>query len=651
MASFLLIFLVCFPMGMGVVCYIIGRHHRDVQDHYVVATAAVELAAALLLLFVQGRELTLGGICGFGISLSPDGFHGLLAILASFLWLMTALPSREYFAESDSRTRYYLFYLLTLGALMGVFLSNDLFTTFLFFEMMSFTSYVWVVQNETREAIRASDTYLAVAVIGGMTLLMGLFLLQDLFGTLRIEALGTLVTGLPEGKLGQLYAAGGCCLFGFGAKAGMFPMHIWLPKAHPVAPAPASALLSGILTKSGIYGILVISCNLFLYDVPWGKLILLLGVITMLGGAVLAVFSIDLKRTLACSSMSQIGFILLGVGMQVLLNEENALAAAGTVLHLVNHSLIKLVLFVAAGVVYRGTHSLNLNVVRGFANDRPALATAFTIGALSICGVPMFSGYVSKTLLHESIVEYMHLLAAEGLSTAALQAVEVLFLLTGGLTVAYMTKLFAALCIDPKMPGHHVPPAQYMDHSTAAAMGVGALALVGMGMTPALTMERLARFSQGFLRAAPLEGHVHYFAWVNLKGALISLGIGLCVYFLFVRTCLMKRGHNGEWVYLDRWPRWLDIEEAIYRPALDAASFLGAMAARTLASAGDTVLEMGRRVLFLKAPGIIVPKGNEEFGTYAKEPRKHTVLKTFSFDLLLAGLGLVAALLYILIRT
>ena len=170
---------------------------------------------------------------------------------------MTGLNSPAYFAHAEGCNRYYCFWLLTQGALMGVFLAADLFTLFVFFEMMSFTSYVWVVQNETEEALRAGGTYLAVAVIGGMTLLVGLLLLQDLFGTLEISQLRALAEALPAERRTQLYVAGGCCLVGFGAKAGMFPLHIWLPKAHPVAPAPASALLSGILTKSGVFGVLI----------------------------------------------------------------------------------------------------------------------------------------------------------------------------------------------------------------------------------------------------------------------------------------------------------------------------------------------------------------------------------------------------------
>ena len=214
-----------------------------------------------------------------------------------------------------------------------------------------------------------------------------------------------------------------CC-----SGSGQRPAHIWLPKAHPVAPAPASALLSGILTKVGMFGILVLTSYLFLWDSGWGSLILILGVCTMVIGAVLALFSIDLKRTLACSSVSQIGFILVGVGMSGLLGEENALAIRGSLLHMVNHSLIKLALFMAAGVVFMNVHKLDLNEIRGFGRKKPLLNGIFLMGALGIGGIPLWNGYISKTLIHESIVEYLELLkegAVSGMFDAgALKAVE-----------------------------------------------------------------------------------------------------------------------------------------------------------------------------------------------------------------------------------
>ena len=233
---------------------------------------------------------------------------------------------------------------------------------------MSFTSYVWVAHDESEGALRSAATYLAVAVTGGLVMLMGLFLLYDLCGTLSFTELPAAVAAVRESggltastqgedavlslsggsaagipPLTQLYAAGGCLLFGFGAKAGAFPLHIWLPKAHPVAPAPASALLSGILTKTGVFGVIAVTVTLFACDGKWGSLVLLLGVATMALGALLAVFSVDLKRTLACSSVSQIGFILTGIGLLALPGEEKELAARGTLLHMVNHSLFKLV--------------------------------------------------------------------------------------------------------------------------------------------------------------------------------------------------------------------------------------------------------------------------------------------------------------------
>lgn len=143
--------------------------------------------------------------------------------------------------------------------------------------MMSFTSYVWVVHDEKPESLRAGATYLAVAVIGGLVMLMGIFLLYDAAGTLFFADLAGM--SLCTGKnAAQIWAAGLCLLFGFGAKAGAFPLHIWLPKAHPVAPAPASALLSGILTKAGMYGILILTACLFFRSAAWGGLILILGV-------------------------------------------------------------------------------------------------------------------------------------------------------------------------------------------------------------------------------------------------------------------------------------------------------------------------------------------------------------------------------------
>lgn len=572
MLIYLMVFL---PIAGALLSYLTGRKTKQGRDYVVSGIAVLEfILSVLLVVNVAGKEGTvveIAGICGMGLRFTVDGFRVIYGSVAAFMWMMTSIFSKEYFAHYRNRNRYYLFQLITLGATEAIFLSADLYTTFIFFEVMSLASYVWVAQDERKESMRAAATYLAVAVIGGLVMLMGLFLLYHQTGTLEISKLYEAC----QGK--NVYMAAGCLFVGFGAKAGAFPLHIWLPKAHPVAPAPASALLSGILTKTGIFGILVISCQILLHDEAWGIFVLLVGVITMFVGALLAVFSNDFKRTLACSSVSQIGFILVGVGMQGLLAGENALAVRGTFLHMLNHSIFKLVLFLVAGVIFMNLHKLDLNEIRGFGRKKPLLAFVYLMGALGIGGVPLWSGYVSKTLLHESIVEYIHGMK-EGHFVSRLfqvghvQMIEWIFLISGGLTVAYMCKLFIAVFVEKnnneKLQAEYDAKKNYMNPASTVALTVSAVVLPIMGMLPHVTMDRLADMSQSFMGLTHASHEVHYFAGVNLKGSLISIVIGAAVYFLIVRTWMMRKQEDGSVIYVNRWWKYADLEDYIYRPIL-----------------------------------------------------------------------------------
>ncbi|MCM1063310.1 MAG: sodium:proton antiporter [Eubacterium sp.] len=600
----MLALLVFFPFAAGAVAYFCGKRCTAAAIISVVTEAAGVLYLACMFGRQQGFAFTVSEICGFGLHFQMDGFRLIYGCVAAWMWMMATIFSREYFKAHENVNRFYLFLLWTLGATMGVFLSADLFTTFLFFEIMSFTSYVWVAQEENRPSLKAASTYLAVAVIGGLVMLMGIFLLYHCLGTVTIGDLSAAAEAFGDKRI--LTIAGCCMLFGFGAKAGAFPLHIWLPKAHPVAPAPASALLSGILTKAGIYGVLILSCELFLYDAAWGKLILVIGVVTMLGGAVLAVFSIDIKRTLACSSMSQIGFILVGIGMQGMLGQENGSAVHGTVLHMVNHSLIKLVLFMAAGVIYMNTHLLDLNKIRGFGRKKPLLKLIFLTGALAIGGIPLFGGYISKTLLHEAIVEY-----GGGM---IMKSVEWLFLISGGLTVAYMTKLYMAVFVerneDAGLQEQYDGMRKYMNGGSAFALGGSALILFLWGLVPRATMDRAAVLAESFMhffavgsRTPGTAQEADYFSPSNLSGALISVAVGVVVYVFFIRKVLMRRDEKGARTYVSLWPQWLDLEELLYRPLL-----LGVLPAvfgvlcRILDSFTDTLVVFLRKTFYRDSP-------------------------------------------------
>ena len=495
-------------------------------------------------------------LCGFTMSFTTAGIHGLYAVMACFMWFVSLAFSLEYMHHYKHKPMYYAFLLATFGATAGVFLSADLLTTFVFFEVMSFTSYVLVIHDESKDARRAGETYLAVAVIGGMVMLMGLFLLYDLTGTLKIAELPDACA--PYAGSGRLYAAAICMLVGFGAKAGLFPLHIWLPKAHPVAPAPASALLSGILTKAGIYGMLIICCSMLAGDEHWAAAILALGAVTMFLGAFLALLSGNLKKTLACSSVSQIGFITTGIGIACLTNNLSEMASKGTVLHMVNHSLIKLLLFSCAGVVYMNLHKLALSDVRGWGRNKPLLGLYFAIGALTISGVPGTSGYISKTLLHESIVEVIEELEHAGESIFLLKGLEWVFLISGGLTFAYMSRLFFCLFIRKnraeevqKRYNNKMHP--YMNVLSACVIALPAIAMLCIG--------------------AVYWQH-HYYTWTNLKGSLTSLAIGGLL-------CLLLKGRDLKELKFD-------LEDRVYRPLLlgVCVPLLGGVA-KMLSAAGD----------------------------------------------------------------
>lgn len=484
-------------------------------------------------------------ICGFGLSFSIDPFKLLYMGISLFAWLMCFIFAPRYLSHDKHKARFYVFSAITLVATLGVFAAGDLFTLFTFFEMMSLASYVWVAQEEKEKALKAADTYMAVAVIGGLVLLMGILLLYTNIGTVKLSEIAEAAAAGGKYGKGRLYGAAFCMFFGFAAKAGAFPIHVWLPKAHPVAPAPASALLSGVLTKAGIYGIIIVSLSILPGDGLWGCFVLGTGLITMVLGAMLALFSNDIKRTLACSSVSQIGFIITGIACATLLSKEGQLARYGTLLHMVNHTIVKLCVFLVAGVIYQNVHSLDLNDIRGFGRKKPLLKISFALGGLSLAGVPGFLGYLSKTGIHEAVVEIAEVLNNQILA----KSVETIFLFSGGCTLCYMTKLFICVFCEKNRDEDK----QHVFDETVNYWGL---------------TQKIAVFAPSFMVlffgiSVALKDNFTLFGFETMTGSFISIGIGLVLYFLFVRKCLMSKGR-----YLDLWPKWLDLEEKVYRPLL-----------------------------------------------------------------------------------
>jgi len=553
------------PLLGAILIFAFGKQHWKIRNECFRICTLVSLAVSVFALVSVSQKgeiaLSCPNVLGLGLSFRVDGFRSLYIALASFMWAMTGLMSERYFQNYHNRTRYYFFSMLTLLGTLGVFASDDLYTTFVFFEIMSVSSYAWVAHDETAGALKAAETYLAVAIIGGMVTLMGMFMMYAKVGSLAFDAIHA-----HAGESGFALSTV-LILFGFIAKAGAVPVQIWLPKAHPVAPAPASALLSGMLTKTGLFGVLVLSFNLYDGNFVYGCVLLALALVTMLLGAVLGVFSVNLKRTLACSSMSQIGYILTGVAASVLLGEHGAIPAAGAVTHMVNHSLLKLVLFMCAGVVYMNLHRLELNDIRGFGRRKPFLHIVFLIGAAGLMGIPMFSGYASKTLIHEGLVEYIHHAHAGFWFRFA----EWVFLFAAGLTTAYMLKLYIAIfwqknTSEKRQADFDAMGKKYIDIRTRIALFVSASLIPLLGILPNGVLLEAFRLSEGFVHRHGLH-EIAFFNLTNLKGGAITLVIGTAVYLTVVRKWMYSEKEG----YINRWPDKVDLENLVYRPLLEKA--------------------------------------------------------------------------------
>ncbi len=635
--------LILWPIAGAVITYLIGRVDRDFRDYVADLVCLAQFAAVIFCHKFIGSEMQIKNLGGFGMSFKLDEFRFIYILIIAFMWLATTIFSREYLAHHKNRNRYYFYVLLTLSAITGVFLSNDLMTTFIFFEMMSLFSYVMVIQDETQKALQAAQTYLYIAIIGGLATLTGLIILYSLTGTLDVAKL----TNPPVKNARALYISGVLIFSGFAAKAAIFPAHIWLPTAHTAAPAPSSALLSGLLTKSGLFGILILSSHIFMHDKNWGLMLLILALITMVLGAVLAVFSVNLKRTLACSSMSQLGFILTGVAMMCYLGVHNDLAVRGTVLYMVGHSLIKLVLFLCAGIVYFNTHKLELNDIRGFGRGKKIFMLAFVLGGLGLAGVPLFNGYLGKTLIHESIVEYINMAGKDEL---LFKIIEWLFLISGGLTLAYVLKLFVVLFVAEPVKNFSHENKKYLSIENVITLLISSLLLPLIGLMPYKIGNVIGFSGTGFLNGSTHHIVIDFFTFENIEGALISILIGACVYIVIVRKFFIDPEKNYECSNL--WPEKLNIEFLIFRPVLcKILPFIGALFAKLvdLITAGlvDVILNRSSRTKF------IIPPEDNEFGVYPELSENQSagvVLgASLSYGLITIAAGLLFVVAFVLI--
>ncbi|MDW7651253.1 MAG: monovalent cation/H+ antiporter subunit D family protein [Bacillota bacterium] len=395
--SFLPVWIVMFPMFMTIVIYYVEQHSEKMRNALAVATSVVTFLSVVALYptIISGEIIEysmLELLPNLEISFRVDILSFSLALLSSFIWMLVSIYSIDYMCKEHGCNRYYPVLIITLASCMGIFMAGDLFTLFVFFELMSLISYVLVVHEETIEALRAGYKYLIMTIIGGLALFFGIIITFELGGSVSLS--GPTLISEPSNLAFFAFIS---FLIGFGMKAGMFPLHVWLPDAHPVAPSPASALLSGIMLKTGAYGLLRVIFHVYgitlMQETGWTLILAVVAVITILLGSAVAITQEDLKRRLAYSSVGQMGYILLGMSIMT----ERALI--GNIFHIFSHAFMKSTLFLAAGAIILKTGKRNIKDLGGIGKQMPFTMFSFTLAALAMIGIPPFNGFLSKWTL------------------------------------------------------------------------------------------------------------------------------------------------------------------------------------------------------------------------------------------------------------
>ncbi len=358
------------------------------------------------------------------ISFTPDTLGRLMGLIAGCGWLLASVFSAVYMKHETKEKSFCAFMLLSQAFCLGVMFADNLISMYIMFEATTLCSMPLVLHNRKKESVRAAMSYLFYSVGGAFLALLGIVFIYKTCPELAFNIGGNITGEVADSALVGVLLT----VIGFGAKAGMFPLHAWLPSAHPVAPAPASALLSGLITKSGVVAIIRVIFFVFGADNlrgTWGQTVLLsLALVTVLMGSVLAYSEKDLKKRLAYSSVSQISYVLTGLFVL------SGTALTGAVLQIVFHAAVKIGLFLCAGALIYITGKTGVDDYIGAGKKYPVIMWCFTLLSLSLIGIPPFGGFFSKW--------YISIGALESLSGAMGYIVPVILLVSALFTTGYL---------------------------------------------------------------------------------------------------------------------------------------------------------------------------------------------------------------------
>nr|MBP8176941.1 hydrogenase 4 subunit B [Xanthomonadales bacterium] len=480
------------------------------------ALAALVLAGLALAAIAQpAATMTLPvGLPDLPVHLRLDALSALFLLLLGVATAGISIFAAGYFREGQGTApgllclQYHVF----LASMVLVLLADDAYAFMVAWETMALSSYFLVTTQHRLPEIRSAGfLYLLIAHVGAIGILLGFGVMQGGSWQFTFEA-------MRGAELSPAWAsvAFGLMVFGFGAKAGLLPVHVWLPEAHPAAPSPVSALMSGVMLKTAIYGVLRVSFDLLpAVQWWWGGVLLALGLATAAFGVVYAAVQSDMKRLLAYSSIENIGILYAGIGLTIVfsafeLGALAALALAATLYHALNHACFKSLLFLVTGSVLHATRERSLGRLGGLMRSMPWVAWLGLVGTLAIAGLPPLNGFVSEWLLLQSFLftptipqTFANMLIPVGAAVLALVA---------ALSAYVMVKFYGVIFLgQPREP----QLAQARDCGRFERIGLAWLAAlcIALGLMPAWVLELLAPVTV-LLAGATVEQHGASMLWL-----------------------------------------------------------------------------------------------------------------------------------------
>lgn len=397
--SILILFPVFFPIITGV--FLLCVPFLESRKAMITVTSVGLVITALSIfgvLYQEADSYTLFYLTkSLPVYFKIDSLGRIFVTVVTIVWLCSGAFAFSYMKHERAEKRYFGFYLIVFGILAGLGFSGNIITFYMFYEIVTLTSVLLVIHTGSKEAIIAGLKYLFYSFCGAYFVLYGIYVLFRFSNTLSFTAGGVLNQELIQGREPFLLVVVFLMILGFGVKAGMFPMHGWLPAAHPVAPAPASAVLSGIIVKCGVFGMIRVVFYLFGPDFVRGSWVqtvwISVALFTIFMGSMLAYREKVFKKRLAYSTVSQVSYILLGLAFM------NMTAFTGAILHMICHAFIKSCLFLCVGAIICQTGRTKVDEMKGIGKEMPVVMWCYTICSMALIGIPPTGGFLSKWFL------------------------------------------------------------------------------------------------------------------------------------------------------------------------------------------------------------------------------------------------------------